>query len=187
SGQSNIFLAKFSNAGSLDWATYYGGNGSNKGKGVSADLFGNVYITGSTTGNEGIATKGAYQTQYSPSGSAFLAKFSSFGDLYAATYFAAQGNGNGICTDAFGNVFITGEVGSNGIATSGAYQSSPGGFIDAYLAKFYFKTYLNDAGIASIPPPSSVFCSTQSVNVRLKNFGAKELDSVKVGWMVNHK
>ena len=43
--------------------------------------------------------------------------------------------------------------------------------------------YKNDAGISAISSPNNSFCTdSQQVKATLKNFGIKELDSVKIGW-----
>ena|GEM_PF-5717923 len=70
---------------------------------------------------------------------AFLAKFSSGGELQWATYYGGSGKdySHGISMDGSGNVYITGETTSaSGIATSGAHLTSYGGSDDAFLAKF---------------------------------------------------
>jgi len=190
-GNYDAFLAKFSSSGDLSWATYYGGSGEDNAIGVHTDISGNVYIVGGTESSSGIATTGAYQTSCGVGGSAFLAKFSSIGALSWATYYSGnwESDGIGVALGGNNNVFITGSTGSNsGIATSGAYQTSLEGSGDAFLAKFHFVPYLNDAGISSIQSPKGVFCSGKIlIKVDLQNFGSKELDSVKVGWSVNSK
>jgi len=145
-GGGDAYLAKFSSAGVLFWATYYGGGkgangatGDNSASGVSTDSHGNAYITGTTSSIIGIATSGAYQTFDGGSSDAFLAKFSSSGSILWATYYGGSGDDEafGLTTDHSGNTSITGYTASNnGIATSGAYQTSFGGTNDAFLAKF---------------------------------------------------
>jgi hypothetical protein len=136
----DAFLAKFSSSGSLYWATYYGGSNFDYGNGVATDASGNVYITGNTQSSSGIATSGAYQTLNAGREDVFLAKFSSSGSLYWATYYGGRDEdfGQGVATDATGNVYITGYTFStSGIATSSAYKTSGGGtYNDALLAKF---------------------------------------------------
>jgi len=133
------FLAKFNNSGAIQWATYYGGSGGNLGYGVATDGSANIYITGYTSSASGIATSGAYQTAYGGVDDAFLADFNTSGALQWATYYGGSNTdeGQGVATDPSGNVYIIGETASvSGIATSGAYQTTYGGTLDAFLAKF---------------------------------------------------
>lgn len=107
---------------------------------MATDDSGNVYITGWTESDSGIATKGAYKTSGdSINGDAFLAKFSPSGKLLWATYYGGnyQDISLSVATDIFGNVYITGwTLSTSGIATSGAYQTSLDDTVDAFLAKF---------------------------------------------------
>ncbi len=144
SGPYDVFLAKFGSSGSLSWATYYGGSLDDYGYAICTDAD-NVYITGLSYSTSGIATSSAYQTTNAGGTpyafDAFLAQFSSSGSLSWATYYGGYGQdaGWGVCTDANGNVYITGNSNStSGIATSGVYQTSNAGGYDVILAKFEF-------------------------------------------------
>ena len=59
----DIFLVKFSKAGKIDWATYYGSIGDDYAYGVCADASKNVFITGATTSESDIAITGAYHEE----------------------------------------------------------------------------------------------------------------------------
>ncbi len=125
----------------LGWATYYGGAGNDIGNSVATDGSGNVYITGYTNSTSGIATSGAYATTYvaGSSENAFLAKFNNSGVIQWATYYGGLGDdeGAGVATDGAGNVYMAGKTNSStAIATSGAYQTTPGGGYDGFLVKF---------------------------------------------------
>lgn len=149
-GNGNVaFIAEFSPQGSLSWATYYGG-GSETSSGICIDVANNLYITGTTYSQKGIATSGAYQTSIHNTNNlgllaSFLAKFSNKGALLWGTYYG----GNGVdwaytvAADNFGNVYTTGSTTStSGFATSGVYQAAYGGTPswsnhgDAFLVKF---------------------------------------------------
>ncbi|MDP1725134.1 MAG: SBBP repeat-containing protein [Bacteroidota bacterium] len=139
-GSKDAFIVKFNTAGARQWATYYGGNGSDEGSGIAIDGSGNIVIIGTTTSISGIATSGAYQTSFGGTDDAFIAKFNASGARQWASYYGGSGSdqGNEIAVDGSGNSIITGLTAStSGIATSGAYQTSyGGGGWDAFIAKF---------------------------------------------------
>jgi predicted SpoU family rRNA methylase len=122
-----------------NWATYYGGSGSDYGNGIATDTSGNCIITGYTTSTTSIATNGAYQTIYGGVGDAFTAKFNVFGTRLWGTYYGGSSydEGRGITIDKLGSVLISGSTTStSGIATTGSYQTTLGGGYDAFIAKF---------------------------------------------------
>ena len=144
--ESDAYLAKFSNEGSLIWATYYGGN-KNEGEAyVATDNSGSVFLSGYTKSNTGIATAGAHQTSIgSPDVyDAYLAKFNSSGVRQWGTYFggSSQERAYKVSTDKLGDVYITGQSNSpSAIATPGTHQSTYAGptgstSTDGYVAKF---------------------------------------------------
>jgi len=148
SGQTYYgFLAKFDSSGSIDWATYYGGNYTED-YAVTTDTAGDIYITGWTIAGDGIASSGAFQTSYdggngNGTSNAFLAKFTPDGKRAWGTYFGRKGgtSGSTVTTDVAGNVYLGGATNSQNIATSGAFQTSftscyPSYTDIGFLAKF---------------------------------------------------
>jgi len=142
----NPFIAKFTSLGTLVWGTYYGGSGGGWGTAITADTNKNVYITGQTYSDSGIATSGAYDTKGNSSSNAFIAKFTSTGSLTWGTYFGGDkfAGGSSIISDASNNIYLNGGTYSiNGVATSGAFQTigdSVNG--SAFVAKFTSSGYL---------------------------------------------
>jgi hypothetical protein len=134
------FIAKFSANGNLVWGSYFGGNKGARPTGITVDDAGNPYITGYTESTSGIATPGAYQTQYGYAGDAFVAAFTPAGNCNWATYLGGDGDdkSNAIKTDHQGNIYITGNTGSAAaIATTNAWQINMGGGCnDAFTAVF---------------------------------------------------
>ena len=184
------FLAKFDTNGKLFWATYFGGSNDEGGNDLTVDLAGNIYVTGFTSSLSGIATNGAYQTSFAGGDyNALLAKFNNSGNVLWSTYYGGLGDDDGcnITRDHLGNVYIFGFTNSpSNIATSGAYQSSYGGYSNYFLAKFNIPTYYNDAGIRSILSPHGSLCAGSiPVKVQLKNYGADTLNSVKIEYSIN--
>ena len=141
-GGSDLFLAKFSNNGTFQWSTYFGGSGTEVPGYLVTDIAGNIFINANSTSTSGLATSGAYQTSMAGGaldGDALFAKFNSSGSLVWCTYFGGANDdyGTGITIDSQSNLYITGSTGSSSnIATSGGYQTNFGGTTDAFLAKF---------------------------------------------------
>jgi len=145
---TSAFIAKFSNNGEIIWGTYFGGEGVEAGYSIAIDNNNNILLTGSTTSYTGIATSGAFQTQYTGDGNmqipdAYVAKFDNDGHRLWSTYFGglAQDSGYGIIADKQNNVIITGVTYStSGVATSNAQQTSIGSVApaggDGFIAKF---------------------------------------------------
>ena len=136
---TNGFIAKFNTNGQLLWATYYGGSWTETYSVVTDNAL-NIFIFGETGGNAYIVTSGSYQTTYGGGYcDTYLAKFTPSGQRVWGTYYGGPGQDNAIaCTiDSQANIYVTGQTSSSsGIATSGAYQTTKHGFLDAYIGKF---------------------------------------------------
>ncbi|MDP1727772.1 MAG: SBBP repeat-containing protein [Bacteroidota bacterium] len=139
-GFYDAYIVKFNASGARQWATYFGGSGSDNVRGIAADGSGNIVITGTTESTSGIATSGAYKTSHGGgTNDAFIAKFNASGVRQWATYYGSSGvdYGYGIAVKSIGNIIITGTTSStSGIATSGAYQTTYVGGFDAFVASF---------------------------------------------------
>lgn len=141
-GSGDAFVAKFNSTGSsLLWGTYYGGASEDQSNCIALDGSDNVYITGFTSSNSGIATPGAYQTTVGNI-NAFVAKFNSSGSsLLWGTYYGETGTsgvsyGDAIITDSKNSsVYFSGFTTSpSDIATAGAYHTAYSGGNDAFVA-----------------------------------------------------
>jgi hypothetical protein len=141
-GVFDAFLAKFDSSGQRLWATYYGGTSNDQAHGVVVNQQdGSVYLSGSTSSWNGIATPGAHQTAPSGNPCGFLVKFSSSGSRLWGTYVGAPSGPVSprsiSINNNTGSVYISGNVGfCNGFATSGAFQSSHAGGMDTFIVKF---------------------------------------------------
>ncbi len=140
-GNNDGFVAKFNSTGTgLLWGTYYGGASGELNWNMALDASNNVYVVGSTSSTNNIATAGAYQTSMLGSMDGFVAEFNSTGSsLLWGTYYGGTGNdwSNAIAIDATCGLYISGVTFSaNTIATTGAYQTTFGGTVDAFAAKF---------------------------------------------------
>ena len=122
---------------SLIWATYCGGTGYEEGRDCTTDASGNVYLTGRTDSNTGIAS-GGHQNFFGGSFDAFLVKYNSSGVRQWGTYYGGTSYEDGVScvTDTSGNVYIAGRTASNvGIAFGGHLNTLPSVF-SAFLVKF---------------------------------------------------
>ena len=134
-GGSDIFLAKYSSAGTHTWSKVFGtsyGFGDLS-RGVALDASGNIALTGSLLGpvNFGggaLAESGSYDifaAKFSASGAHLWSK--RFGVLY-------DDHGNAIVMDAGGNIIVAGDF-FQGVDFGGGALLSPGN-VDGFLVKF---------------------------------------------------
>jgi hypothetical protein len=89
-GAADAFLAKFDPVGTtLMMSTYYGGSGTDLGRGVAVDIWGNAYVTGQTASSD-LPLASPYQAALAGSSDAFLsatATFDAFVDVPSAMYY----------------------------------------------------------------------------------------------------
>lgn len=145
-GSWDAFLAKFNNDGNMKWATYFGGNGEDNGRGVDIDGLGNIYLTGYTLSTDSLATQGVYKdTISSAEADVFLAKFNRNGDLQWASYYGGTDIdiGNMVIINPWNYCMVAGNsASSNGITTVDAYKSINAGLNDMFYAIFDSSSYL---------------------------------------------
>jgi gliding motility-associated-like protein len=155
-GMSDVYVAKYTTDGALVWSTYFGGQFDDFGQSIALDTQGNIFITGITSSQTGIASPGAFQTTNNGGfADAFVAKFDTDGNRVWSTYFGGNMDerSNSITIDDDGNVTIIGWTNSNSsIASPGAFQTTFQGQEDIYLAQFdnnglrRWATYYGDIG-----------------------------------------
>ncbi|MEZ5018359.1 MAG: SBBP repeat-containing protein [Flavipsychrobacter sp.] len=135
-GNNDAYLIKFNSSGVEQWATYYGGSGSDSPQGLSLDYSGSyIFMSGSTNSQSGIVTSGAHSTSLNggnnaSASDAFLVKFTNAGVRLWGTYFggAAVDHSGDLIIDGAGNPGFTGTTSStSGIATATAHQQTSGG------------------------------------------------------------
>lgn len=154
-GSQDVYVASFSASGNLNWATYLGGSGNDYGWGVFTDPIGNVFVSGQTGSNSGVASYVPYQAKLFGTTNVFLAKFSQLGVLAWSTYYGGGGTdiSFNVATDLAGTPWVSGSTTStSSFATTGAYQTSNGGSSDAFVARFspagtlMYSTYYGGSG-----------------------------------------
>ena len=133
------FAAKFSHTGSaLVYSTYLGGVAGNQVNGIAVDSRGNTYAVGAAAAagpDPWLGFTGLYQdailAKLNPSGTAPLFTLNlGPADPYGAT---------GVALDSGGNAYVVGGTtlsqGRDFAPTSGAFQTSPAGGLDVFVAK----------------------------------------------------
>ncbi len=137
-GSEDAFLVKFDDSGALQWATYYGGNQSDKGHFCETDIDGNVYLSGESFSSSAIAS-GGHQNIHGGGRDAFLVKFNGSGIRQWATYYGGAGTDFDFscAIDGNGFVYFSGSTGAvSGIAFDGHQNIYGGGINDVFLVKF---------------------------------------------------
>ena len=188
-GSDDAFLAKINSSGALLWSTYYGGTDADKGYDVATNTAGDSYIVGRTLSSNAISS-GGFQNSSGGNGDAFLAKFDAGGNRLCATYFGSTDvdDCNGVATDAFGNIYLSGASAStSGIAYNGFQNFHGGGVSDAMLVKFTsscFSTQVDeiypDENLSAYPNPSAdviTFCGKNIKEIILYDTTGKKIFS----------
>lgn len=147
SDYSDAFVSKFSADGSsLIWSTYLGDDvdeGGISAQAIAVDSNGIVYLTGNTASTNYPVTVGAFQSTNAGNEDVFVAKLSADGStLLYSTFLGGRDTeqGQGICFDADGYIYVTGYTGSTNFpVTPSAYQTERAGSSynrDAFVSKF---------------------------------------------------
>ncbi|NEN22209.1 T9SS type B sorting domain-containing protein [Cryomorpha ignava] len=137
-GETDGFALKLDSAGSIAWATYFGGPGNDKLTGVTS-VSGDFYFSGSTDSLITYSDTTSFQQEYAGSGDAFIARMATDGMLEWFSYVGGEGTdvANGISRDYDGQIYIVGTTTSDSAMTSDTtYIPSPFVSQDVFVAKF---------------------------------------------------
>ncbi|WP_164000796.1 SBBP repeat-containing protein [Pyxidicoccus caerfyrddinensis] len=123
SGGQDVFLAKYSAAGTLAWVRQWGSAGNDVAQDVEVDGTGAIVVGGSTTGALAFDNQGGSD--------AFVSRWTSAGDRQWARQLgtAADEFGYGIATDSSGTVYLAG-------SSTGTLAPGYAGGFDAYLTRY---------------------------------------------------
>ena len=132
-GGTDIFLAKFDTAGTLQWVEQAGDTGFDRGWDITQNINGEIVITGefqaqAEMGSNIIHSRGNYDM--------FLAAYSDAG----ICQWALSGGGveddigRGVTHDSNGNIFVIGDYG--GSATFPPYSINGNGFSEVFVASY---------------------------------------------------
>jgi len=135
-GTRDAFVTKVTSSGTLAWSSYLGGSGIDQGSGITADGPGNVYLSGVTWSSD-FPTPGGFDTTLGGTSDAFVTHVSSSGTLVWSSYLGGSGDdwGNGIVTGSEGPLYVTGWTQSSDFPTTGGFDSTFGGNMDAFVAR----------------------------------------------------
>lgn len=152
-GFIDAFISKFSTNGSLLWSSFLGGTSVDWGYGIAVTSDGSCYVTG-FTGSSDFPTLYAYDP--TPNGilDVFVTKFNASGSLLWSTFLggALWDEALGITVAGDGSCYVTGFAGSSDFPLLNAFNSTYGGYGDAFVTKFssegvlLWSTYLGGSG-----------------------------------------
>jgi hypothetical protein len=143
-GSTDIFFAKYDKDGNYVWAKRIGTSLGDGCHDIDVDYLGNIYITGYFYGTNTDFDPGpgtALLSSIGNSGDIFFAKYDSLGNYLWAKSIGGSSYevGNGITTDNWGNVYLTGPFSGTNVdfdpGDGTAYLSSAGGY-DVFFAKY---------------------------------------------------
>lgn len=143
SGGQDVFISKLDSSGSFIWAKKFGGSGDERGRSLTTDIFGNVYVSGKFEGQVDFDPGLGTHILSSSAGSVdlFFAKLDSIGDFIWAWNFGDNWDDycNDIRVDSSLNIYITGSYGGTvdfNPDTNTTYNLTSNGGMDIYIVKF---------------------------------------------------
>jgi hypothetical protein len=134
-GNADVFLVKYDNSGNDIWAKSAGGTSDDSGESIFADENGNVFVSGYFKSST--ITFGSYTLTNAGNADLFIIKYDNSGNVLW-TKSAGGGyddNGESVCVDTNGNVFVSGYFKSS-IITFGSYSLTNAGNADFFLVKY---------------------------------------------------
>ena len=138
-GAGDAFVAKFATTGTVTYASYLGGAGTDTGAAIAVDTAGNTYVTGSTSSTNLPGTS-IHPIQAANGGGtdAFLSKVIFDGSALAfTTYLGGTGTDQaaGVAVDATGAAVVVGSSTGGVFPTLNAIQATNVGTTDSFVAR----------------------------------------------------
>lgn len=136
-GGSDVFIARYTTDGMLEWVRQAGGSGNAVGRDVAVEPGGTATITGRF---DGAVTFGAGSDQVTltsdGSDDVFVARYRANGTLEWARQAGGDQDdvGDGVAVDSAGFATVTGSIA--GTATFGNNSLTSRGFVDAFIARY---------------------------------------------------
>ncbi|HYR78301.1 MAG TPA: SBBP repeat-containing protein [Pyrinomonadaceae bacterium] len=122
----------------LIYSTYLGGEENDSAEGVAVDAVGNAYVVGGTRSIGFPTTVTAYQPAGGGDTDGYLVKLNPSGSsLLYGTMLGGSGTdrSSAVAIDSSGNAYVAGFTASQDFPTVNAFQNSPAGSVDAFVAK----------------------------------------------------
>jgi hypothetical protein len=132
------FVSKFNKAGNQIWGTYFGGDYTDKSKGITLDEKGDIYICGDASSLNQISTLGAHQETRLSAEQGFLSKFTSEGQQIWGSYTGGS-NTDYVhkITYKSGFLYLGGQtLSEDEIISSNGFQQMKSNGYDAFIQKF---------------------------------------------------
>ncbi len=136
-GRSDIFVVKYDAGGNVLWAKRAGGTEWDEGISVCTDASGNVLLAGDFSSALISFGTNTFSTSSPISYDIFLVKYDTAGNVIWAKSEGGNNNDNtaSICTDASGNILLTGFLNSSSMALGTTTLNNAGGG-DYFLVKY---------------------------------------------------
>jgi hypothetical protein len=153
----DIFVAKFTASGALQYSTYLGGQAEEIARGVAVDATGNAFVTGST-GSSDFPSVGGYQRTLRGGTDVYLVKLLPNGSIGFSTFLGGDSNDTsaGVALGPGGSIYVAGSTKSNNFPTRNALQSTSltdGTFVtrfDSTGGDLVYSTYLHGTSSGAI-------------------------------------
>ena len=128
-GSNDVYVVKFNALNERLWATYYGRTGSDVGNDIVVDVFGGIYIAGSTGSNSAFAAASQQVDYGGGTKDGFILKLFPDGTLEWCSYYGGSGDEQitSLAVGFQGEVSFIGETNSTDLITIDPLQASYGG------------------------------------------------------------
>ena len=137
--ERSVFLCKYDTKGIYQWARTWGGV-EDCGVAVAIDSTGNIYVTGTFSGDVDFDPGPGEEWHNGYNGSAFLSKFDSSGEFIWARNWGSEGGilGREVAVDSLDNIYITGEYHGHTDFDPGPGEDwhDSNGHVDSFLCKY---------------------------------------------------
>lgn len=137
-GTSDAFVAKVSAVGdALTWSTYLGGSADDSAEGISVDRSGNVFVIGMTDSPDFLAY-GSFDGSLGGLADAFVTQIEASGSAQTWSSYlggADVDRGYGLALGETGHLFVAGTTASADFPSSGGFDTSLAGGIDAFVTR----------------------------------------------------